>query len=67
MKVEMHEIEDQIKVIFEAHGSQIFPEDVSGQLKVLEQRKAELLLHEEQTWRLKSHAIWIKEGDKNSK
>lgn len=32
----------------------------------MELRKGELLLHEEQTWRLRSRAIWIKEGYKNT-
>jgi len=67
MKMELKNIEEEINYIFESHISQIFSEETSSQLKVLEQRKAAFLLHEELSWRLKSQAIWLREGDKNTR
>eukprot|EP00253_Pinus_taeda_P022096 PITA_22096 len=36
-------------------------------IRVLEKRKHILLLREEASWRLKSRALWLKEGDRNTK
>eukprot|EP00253_Pinus_taeda_P024216 PITA_24216 len=36
-------------------------------IRTLEKRKHKLLLREEALWRLKGRALWLKEGDRNSK
>eukprot|EP00253_Pinus_taeda_P017475 PITA_17475 len=41
--------------------------DLRARIRELERSKHNLLAIEEATWRLKSKAIWLKEGDKNAK
>eukprot|EP00253_Pinus_taeda_P024733 PITA_24733 len=36
-------------------------------IRILEKRKHMLLLREEASWRLKSRALWLREGDRNTK
>ena len=45
----------------------MFTEAELGVLKKLEGKKDSLLLQEEQKWRLKSIALWLEEGDQNTK
>jgi hypothetical protein len=42
-------------------------QNLSARLKLLEHDRNKLLLAEEERWRLKSRALWIKSGDKNTK
>ena len=51
------------------HGNEegVFSEDENLQMKDLEKKKEKLLAIEEKELRLKSRAIWLEAGDKNSK
>lgn len=41
--------------------------DMRAHIRELERKKKNILSIEEATWRLKSKATWIKEGDRNTK
>jgi hypothetical protein len=53
--------------IFENCPSQVFVQEDLDLLRSLKQRKDLILSTEESTWRLRSRAIWIAKGDKNTK
>jgi hypothetical protein len=53
--------------IFENCPSQVFEQEELNLLRSLKQRKDKILEMEESTWRLRSRAIWIEKGDKNTK
>ena len=63
---ELSQIELQIKELYE-NNEGVFSEGELGELKKLEGRKEALLLQEEKKWRLKSRALWLEEGDQNTK
>ena len=63
---ELSQIELQIKELYE-NNEGVFSEGELGELKKLEGRKEALLLQEEKKWRLKSRALWLAEGDQNTK
>jgi hypothetical protein len=60
LRTELDIVVNQIQNLFLSYPSQIFPENIKNLLFKLEKRKAEILQIEEQSWRLKSKAIWIK-------
>jgi hypothetical protein len=53
--------------IFDKCLTQIFEQVDLDILKVLKQEKEKILAIEEDTWRLRSRAIWLNSGDKNTK
>jgi hypothetical protein len=63
---ELKEVEDGINALFENNDASIFSDEEAYSLKELEGKKKDILDREEATWRLKSRALWIKEGDNNT-
>jgi hypothetical protein len=53
--------------LFEKNPSQVFEKVDLELLKVLKQDKENILAVEENSWRLKSRAIWLRSSDKNTK
>jgi len=67
LQSELHHIEVKMAEIFEKCSSQVFVYEDMDILKTLKQRKELILSIEESTWRLRSRAIWLNKGDKNTK
>jgi hypothetical protein len=67
LQSELHHIEVKMAEIFEKCLSQVFVQEDMDILKALKQRKELILSIEESTWRLRSRAIWLNKGDKNTK
>jgi hypothetical protein len=63
---ELREVEEDISKMFENNDSGIFSEELQN-LKRLEGIKKGLLEKEEAKWKLKNRAIWLAEGDENTK
>jgi hypothetical protein len=53
--------------IFEKCLSRVFDHEDMDIFKALKQKKENILFIEESTWRLRSRAIWLNNGDKNTK
>ena len=64
---QLKQVESSLKRIYEQNNSGIFTEEELKEVKEKELKREELLAKEEQLLRLKSIAIWIKEGDNNTK
>lgn len=59
-------MEDNIGQLFRQNVVGSFLDKEHAKLKVLEEHKARILVHEESLWRFKSKVIWIVEGDNNT-
>jgi hypothetical protein len=59
--------EDQIESIYNSTDLGFLSETSWETLKSLESRHRQLLVDQEVTWRLKSRAIWLEQGDENTK
>jgi len=60
-------VDEKLDYFFKNYPSQIFPDNVKNQISKLMERKGDILRIEEQSIHLKSRAIWLKCGDKNTK
>jgi len=65
--LELIKVEAEIAALLESDHTITFNTVDKDRLLTLQQRKDHLLLQEEITWRLKSRALWIEAGDKNTK
>jgi hypothetical protein len=54
-------------VIYQDIKSGFFSGSSRENLKSLEARRRQLMADQEATWSLKSHAIWLDNGDENTK
>lgn len=66
-KLEIQKLELQLRDATAANVNNSISLESFEIMKKMELKKEELLLQEEKAWRLKSHAIWISHGDKNTK
>jgi hypothetical protein len=66
MKANLVQVEEQIATLFHNNPSHIFNAEDINLLHELTHKKNKILAHEEATWRLRSRAIWIEKGDKNT-
>ena len=63
----LKKVEAQIMEMYENNREGVFNSLELHELKKLEAMKESLLLQEENKWRLKSRALWLAEGDQNTK
>jgi hypothetical protein len=64
---ELKSIEDQLDVIYQDTDYGFSSGSSRENLKSLEVRRRQLMADQEATWRLKSRAIWLENGDENTK
>jgi hypothetical protein len=64
---ELQSIEEQLELIYQDSDSGFTSDSSRDNLKRLEARHRQLLADQEATWRLKSRAIWLENGDENTK
>ena len=67
MQKELKEIEDKIEALFQGNEEGVLSEEENNLMKDLEKKKEKLMDIEEKELRLKSRALWLEAGDKNSK
>ena len=60
-------MEKRIEAILHKNDRRVFNIEETKQLKSLERKRDSLLPKEEQIMCLKSRALWLEEGDKNTK
>jgi len=67
LQSDLYHIEVKMVEIFEKCPSQVFEQEDMDIVKALNRKKESLLSIEESTWRLRSRAIWLNNGDKSTK
>jgi hypothetical protein len=64
---ELQNTEEQIEAIYQEEDRGFLSDSSKDTLKSLESRCKQLLADQEATWRLKSRAVWLEQGDENTK
>ena len=64
---QLKEVENNLRNIYSLNSSRTFSKEKLNEVREYELKREELLAKEEEIWRLKRRAIWIKEGDNNTK
>jgi len=64
---ELKQVEADLISIYEGEGGGFISQESKEVLVQMEERRNQLLLAKEETWRLKSRAIWLASGDENTK
>jgi hypothetical protein len=64
--VELKDVEQRISEVFDNCPSRNFTSSDLDYLSSLKHCKGKLLEIEEASWRLRSYAIWLDKGDKNT-
>ena len=65
--LELRQLEREISTIMDLEGGGYLDQVSKDSLVRLQGRRNSILLDKEETWRLKSRAIWFKCGDENTK
>ena len=63
----MKQVEDELLQIYEGEGEGLMTLETKEALIRLEGRRNIILMEREESWRLKSRAIWLECGDENNK
>jgi hypothetical protein len=66
-KIELENLEVELAAHYNQKNQGIYNADSDQRLMFLESERKKIMLDEEERWRQKSRAIWIKSGDKNTK
>jgi hypothetical protein len=66
-RTDLKNIEDQLENFYQNIDSGFSSNTSRDELKTLEAKRRKLLADKEATWRLKSRAIWLENGDENTK
>jgi hypothetical protein len=64
---ELQATEEQLEAFYQEADEGLLTDITKNNIKTLEARRKQLLAEQEATWRLKSRAIWLEQGDENTK